>query len=64
MNKKYIPQEKWNKKNGYMCKSYKLPIYIVEGLKSICTELGVSQSSVLINLISEFISENKKEKNN
>lgn len=63
MDKKYISQEMWNKKNGYMCKSYKLPIYVVENLKNTCAELGMSQSSVLTDLINEFVEKNKKKEN-
>lgn len=60
MDKKYLPQEKWAIKNGYIAKTYKLPVEIVEKFKETCAKEGVSQSSALVNLISKFIEKHQK----
>ena len=55
--KKERPQDKWNKKNGLVAKSYRLKKEIVEAFALACEKRGVSQSGQLTNMMQEFITE-------
>lgn len=53
--KKERPQDRWNKKAGYVSKSYKLKKDIVEAFASACERAGVSQASQLTKMMQEFV---------
>lgn len=48
-------QDRWNKKAGYISKSYKVNQNIADDFASSCKEMGVSQSGELLKLIYERI---------
>jgi hypothetical protein len=49
------PQDRWQKKAGYISKSYKLKKELVDEFKEACDKAGKSQAEVLTELMSEFI---------
>ncbi len=53
--KKERPQDRWNKKAGYVSKSYKLKKDIVEAFAEACDTAGVSQASQLTKMMQEFV---------
>lgn len=53
--KKERPQDRWNRKAGYVSKSYKLKKAIVETFADACEKAGVSQASQLTKMMQEFI---------
>lgn len=53
-------QDRWNKKAGYISKSYKVNQNIADDFASSCKEMGVSQSGELLKFMSEFIKKNLK----
>ena len=61
--RKITPQERWQKKVGYMSKSYKLKKDLVGDFASTCERLGVSQASQLTALMKDFIEQNKEVNN-
>ena len=61
--RKITPQERWQKKVGYMSKSYKLKKDLVEDFASTCERLGVSQAGQLTALMKDFIERNKEVNN-
>lgn len=50
---------KWNKKVGYVAKSYKLKKEVVEKFSEACKNAGVSQAGQLTKMMQEFIEKNK-----
>nr|DAJ58120.1 MAG TPA: transcriptional repressor [Caudoviricetes sp.] len=50
---------KWNKKAGYVAKSYKLKKEVVEKFSEACKNAGVSQAGQLTKMMQEFIEKNK-----
>ena len=52
---KETPQDRWQKKAGYISKSYKLKKELVDEFKEACGKAGKSQAEVLTELMSEFI---------
>jgi hypothetical protein len=48
---------KWNKKAGYVAKTYKLKLEVVEAFARACEERGVSQAGQLTKMMNEFINE-------
>jgi hypothetical protein len=64
---KYGPQTRWQEKNGYQAKTYKITSDIVVNFSKACKLANVSQSKQLMTMMSNFIDEvNKayKDKNN
>jgi len=56
------PQERWQKKVGYISKSYKAKKDVVEALKEACDKARKSQAEVLTVLMESFINkQNKRE---
>ena len=53
-------QDRWNKKAGYISKSYKVNKNIADDFASSCKEKGVSQSGELLKFMSEFTKKNLK----
>ncbi|MGN8818564.1 hypothetical protein ACTNEN_09620 [Oribacterium sp. HCP28S3_H8] len=58
--KKERPQDRWNRKAGYVSKSYKLKKDIVEAFATACESAGVSQASQLTKMMQEFVETTKK----
>lgn len=59
--RKYEPQERWQKKAGYVSKSYKLKRDVVDAFSAACTKTGVSQSAQLMLLMRQFIDHSDSE---
>ena len=57
-------QDRWNKKAGYISKSYKVNQNIADDFASSCKEMGVSQSGELLKFMSEFKEELERRKEN
>ena len=59
MESKANPQTKasakWNKKAGYVAKSYKLKKDTVEAFAEACKKAGVSQAGQLTKMMNDFI---------
>lgn len=53
--KKERPQDRWNRKAGYISKSYKLKKELTDAFAEACKERGVSQAGTLTKLMTEFI---------
>lgn len=58
-NKNTIRVERYQKKVGYISKSYKLKRDIVERFAAACDAAGVSQAAKLTEMMESFISEQK-----
>lgn len=58
--KKYESQRRWQEKNGFIPKTYKLDKRLVEEFKEACDKLGISQASKLSELMCLFVKEIKK----
>lgn len=56
---KYIDM-KYQKKAGYMAKSFKLKRDIVEQFEEACRAAGVSQAAQITKMMNEFIEEQKQ----
>ena len=52
-----IASAKWNKKAGWMSKTYKLKRETVEAFAKACEQAGVSQAGKLTELMKGFINE-------
>lgn len=48
------PQEKWQKRNGYIAKTFKLRREVAEQFAAACTEEGVSQASQITKMMLDF----------
>jgi len=49
------PQDRWQQKNGYISKSFKLKKDLVEEFKKACDNANRSQAEVLTELMRNFI---------
>lgn len=49
---------KWNKKAGYVAKTYKLKAEDVEAFAFTCERMGVSQASQLTRMMRDFVEKN------
>lgn len=54
-----IATKKYEKKAGWMSKSYKLKREVVEEFARACEEEGVSQASKLTKMMKEFVEKRK-----
>lgn len=57
--RKYEPQERWQKKAGYVSKSYKLKKEVVDDFSAACVRAGMSQSAQLTLLMQRFIKDSE-----
>ena len=55
-----IATEKYQKKAGWLSKSYKLKREVVEAFAEACEQAGVSQAGKLMEMMKEFIEETDK----
>lgn len=53
--KNETPQDRWQRKAGYISKSYKLKKELVDEFKETCEKAGKSQAEVLTELMNGFI---------
>ena len=58
-NRQTIATMKYEKKAGWVSKSYKLKKETVEAFALACEKAGVSQAGQLTKMMKEFIEENK-----
>lgn len=56
-------QDKWNKKVGYISKSFKVNKNIADDFARSCKEMDVSQSGELLKFMNEFVKKNTKGEN-
>ena len=49
------PQDRWDKKNGYIRKSFAMYQKTADEFKTACETAGVSQSGQIVKLMEEFI---------
>ena len=54
-------QDRWNEKNGYISKSFKMYRSLAEEFKQACDSAGVSQAEVIQRLMREFIAKQTRE---
>ena len=54
-------QNRWNQKNGYISKSFKMYRSLAEEFKQACDSAGVSQAEAIQRLMREFIANQKQE---
>lgn len=52
---KETPQDRWQRNNGYISKSYKLKKELVDEFKDVCESRGRKQAEVLSELMNGFI---------
>lgn len=52
-------QDRWNVKEGYISKAYKLKKDVVEEFAEACQKAGVSQAGQLTKMMQEFIKNQK-----
>lgn len=53
--KNETPQDRWQRKAGYISKSYKLKKELVDEFKKVCDKVGKSQAEVLTEMMNGFI---------
>lgn len=58
-NKQTIASEKYQKKAGYMVKSFKLKRDVVEQFETACEKAGTSQAAQITKMMKAFIEENQ-----
>lgn len=58
--KKETPQQRWNKKNEYIAKSFKMRKALADEFKVACDKAGVSQSGQIVKMMQEFIDQHKE----
>lgn len=56
-NKATRPQERWNQKNEYISKSYRMYRKTAEEFAAACGRAGVSQSGQIVKMMKQFIAE-------
>ena len=56
-----VATKKYEKKAGWVSKSYKLKREIVDQFAETCERVGVSQAAQLTKMMQEFIEQNQKE---
>lgn len=61
MSDKIRPQDRWNKKNDYISKSFKMYRKTADEFKQACDKAGVSQAATISRLMQEFIDEVNKQ---
>lgn len=54
-------QDRWNEKNGYISKSFKMYRSLAKEFKQACDSAGVSQAEAIQRLMREFIANQKQE---
>jgi hypothetical protein len=59
--KKETPQQRWNKKNEYIAKSFKMRKALADEFKVACDKAGVSQSGQIVKMMQEFIDQHKEQ---
>jgi predicted DNA-binding protein len=60
-NKKDTPQKRWDKKNGYISKSFRMYQDIADRFKEACDKANRPQASVITELMEEFIKRQEAE---
>ena len=55
-----IASEKYQKKAGYIAKTYKLKRDVVEEFDQACEKAGISKSSQITKMMQDFIDETEK----
>lgn len=60
MEKKSRPQDTWDKKNGYVLKSFKMYQTLFDEFKATCQRVGVTQSGQVSKMIKQFVEENRE----
>ena len=58
--KRERPQDRWNAKNNYITKGFKMRKELADEFKTVCDSMGVSQSGEIIKMMQDFIKKNKK----
>ena len=53
------PQDRWQRNNGLIAKSYKLKRSLVDEFKNACDQQGISQASAISEFMSNFIESSK-----
>lgn len=53
--KKIRPQDRWDQKNDYIAKSFKMYRKTAEEFAEACKRAGVSQSGQIVRMMQEFI---------
>ena len=53
-------QDRWNEKNGYISKSFRMYRSLAEEFKQVCDSVGVSQAETIQQLMREFIVNQKQ----
>lgn len=48
------PQDRWDKKNGYITKGFRMYQKTADEFKTACETAGVSQSGQIVKLMEEF----------
>lgn len=56
-----VATKKYEKKAGWVSKSYKLKREVVDQFAETCERVGVSQAAQLTKMMQEFIEQNHKE---
>ena len=59
--KKERPQDRWNEKNNYIAKSFKMHKELADEFKVACEMAGVSQSGQIVAMMTDFINKTKAE---
>lgn len=54
------PQDRWNEKNNYIAKSFKMRRELADEFKAACDKAGVSQSGQIVQMMKDFIAEQAK----
>ena len=55
------PQDRWNEKNNYISKSYRMRKELADEFKEACELAGVSQSGQIVDMMKDFIKKTKVE---
>lgn len=58
-DKKVRPQDRWNQKNGYITKGFKMRQSLADEFKEACEKAGVSQSGQIVKMMQAFIDSRK-----
>ena len=56
------PQDKWNEKNGYISKSFRMYRSLADEFKQVCESQGESQAKVITTLMKDYIKEHQKDR--
>ena len=54
-------QDRWNEKNGYISRSFRMYRSLAEEFKQACDSAGVSQAEAIQRLMREFIANQKQD---